>query len=195
MFQVMLRYLMKIIHTDLNLAPFTLVSVENKYERELKIETNSGSLMIRLGGKIDRVDRVREMLRVIDYKTGGAKLEFPSLDSLFDIAQRSRNSAAMQILLYSWLVGASHPGDQILPGLYVMKALFEERFDPALVMKSGEQAGRVDVFSKLEKSFLEQLKGVLQRMYDPDIPFTQRENDQKCSYCDFAELCSRNSIE
>lgn len=195
MFQVMLRYLVKIIHTDLSMAPFTLVSAEDRFERSLQIETGKGPLVIRLGGKIDRVDRVGNVLRVIDYKTGGASQEFPSLESLFDTGQRSRNAAAMQTLLYAWLVDASYPGEQILPGLYIMKALFGEQFDPALVMKSGGQGGRVDSFGELEEEFLEQLKGVLQRLYDPDTPFTQRENDQKCSYCDFAALCSRNSIE
>jgi hypothetical protein len=154
-----------------------------------------GSLHIRLGGKIDRIDRVGKVLRVIDYKTGGARQEFPSLDSLFDTGERNRNAAAMQTLLYAWLAGTSYPGEQILPGLYVMKALFEEQFDPALVMKGGEQGGRVDAFGEIEEDFVEQLKGVLQRLYDAENPFTQRENDQKCTYCDFAELCSRNTIE
>ena len=195
MFQVMLRYLSKIIHTDLKLAPFTLVSVEKRYERKLELESPEGSLKIRLGGKIDRVDRLGKLLRVIDYKTGGTRQEFSSLDSLFDGAQSKRNSAAMQTLLYAWLVGSSYPGEQILPGLYVMKALFEEDFDPALVMKSRGREEKIEAFAEYELEFLEYLKGVLQRMYDPGTPFTQRENDQKCSYCDFAELCSRNTIE
>lgn len=101
----------------------------------------------------------------------------------------------MQTLLYAWLVGSSYPGEQILPGLYVMKALFEEDFDPALVMKSRGREEKIEAFAEYELEFLEYLKGVLQRMYDPGTPFTQRENDQKCSYCDFAELCSRNTIE
>jgi len=195
MFQVMLRYLKKIIFTDLKLAPFTLVSVEQLYERTLELESAGGSLKIRLGGKIDRVDRLGKLLRIIDYKTGGTRQEFSSLDSLFDSAQSKRNSAAMQTLLYAWLVEASYPGEQILPGLYVMKALFEEDFDPALVMKSRGREEKIEAFDKHKAEFLEHLKDVLQRMYDPDSPFTQRENDQKCSYCDFAELCSRNTIE
>lgn len=195
MFQVMLRYLLKIIHTDLKLAPFTLVSVEKQYERKLELESAGKSLEIRLGGKIDRVDRLGKLLRVIDYKTGSARQEFSSLDSLFDGTQSKRNSAAMQTLLYAWLVDASHPDEQILPGLYVMKALFEENFDPALVMKSRGQVEKIEAFIDHEAEFLEHLKDVVQHMYDPSTPFTQRENDQKCSYCDFAELCSRNTIE
>jgi hypothetical protein len=101
----------------------------------------------------------------------------------------------MQTLFYAWLVSESYPGEKILPGLYVMKALFEEDFDPALILKTGGPGSRVEEFQVLEEMYLEQVNRVLLSLYDPDIPFTQRENDQKCSYCDFAELCSRNSIE
>jgi len=194
LFQVMLRYLKKIIHTDLDLAPFGVVSLEQSYERKLTIDGPEGDRSILLGGKIDRIDRIGKVRRVIDYKTGGASQEFPSLDSLFDGTRTRRNAAAMQTLFYAWLAGSAYPGEQILPGLYVMKALFEGGFDPALVMKTRGQGQRVESFEALENEFLIHLRGVLQRLYDPDIPFVQRENDQKCSYCDFAELCSRNTI-
>jgi CRISPR/Cas system-associated exonuclease Cas4 (RecB family) len=195
MFQVMLRYLKKIIQRDLELVPFTLVSAENLYERKLHIESGGRSLEITLGGRIDRVDRVGKALRVIDYKTGNANQEFPSLESLFDSAQRQRNAAAMQTMLYAWLVESAHPDEQILPGLYIMKALFEEDFDPALRLKKGEQAGRIEAFSVHEEEFLGHLKTVLEHLYDPGVPFTQRENDVKCSYCEFSELCSRKPID
>jgi CRISPR/Cas system-associated exonuclease Cas4 (RecB family) len=195
LFQVMLRYLMKIIQIDLKQAPFTLVSAEKRYERKLSVENAEGKLTVLLGGKIDRIDRTGEVLRVIDYKTGSAGQEFPSVDSLFDRTQRNRNAAAMQTLLYAWLVRKDHPGEQILPGLYVMKALFEEEFDPALLMKQEGRKVRVEQFAELEEEFLSHLKEVLQRLFDPGVPFSQRDHDQKCSYCDFAELCSRNTID
>jgi CRISPR/Cas system-associated exonuclease Cas4 (RecB family) len=195
MFQVMLRYLKKIIQTDLPLAPFQLISAENTFKREMEISLADRKARVRLGGKIDRVDKLGELIRVIDYKTGGAKLDFPSLESLFDSEHRNRNSAALQTLLYAWLVEADHPGEKILPGLYVMKALFGEDFDPALLMTGPVSKGRIETFSVVEKEYVERLKGILQTLFDPAIPFTQRANDQRCTYCDFAELCSRNSIE
>ncbi len=69
-FSVMLRYLQKIILTDLAIAPFELVAAEKSYGRNMNIRQGSNNLTIRMGGKIDRVDRVGGALRVIDYKTG-----------------------------------------------------------------------------------------------------------------------------
>lgn len=194
-FRVMLRYLKKIIRTDLGITPFDLVSAEDKYTRKLQIEVAGETLEICLGGKIDRVDRVGGLLRVIDYKTGQASQNFTSLESLFEGDYGSRNGAALQILLYSWLIGETYPGEEVVPGLYGMKGLFGEDFDPALNMTSKRKAGRINSFSSLEGTFIELLKEELQRLFDPAVPFIQRKEDWKCGYCDFAALCQRKSID
>ena len=194
-FRVMLRYLEKIIRTDLAIAPFELVSAEDDYVRNLLIEVSQDQLQIRMGGKIDRIDRVNGLLRVIDYKTGQTSQRFPTLESLFDGNYGSRNGAAMQTLFYAWLVGDMYPGEKVMPGLYAMKGLFEEQFDPALTMTSLKKEGRIESFLGLEETFLKLLQEVLNKLHDPTVPFVQRANDKKCSYCDFASLCQRLSID
>lgn len=194
-FRVMLRYLEKIIRTDMALAPFDLVSAEDDFQRNLEIVVDAQRRTIRMGGKIDRIDRVNGLLRVIDYKTGHADQKFSTLNSLFEGNQRSRNNAAMQTLFYAWLVGESMEGEEVMPGLYAMKGLFEENFDPALNMSSLKKEGRVASFAPLEEPFLDLLRQTLQNLFDPAVPFVQRDNDQKCSYCDFASLCKRKSID
>jgi CRISPR/Cas system-associated exonuclease Cas4 (RecB family) len=194
-FRVMLRYLEKIIRTDLAIAPFELVSAEDDYMRNLLIEVNQDQLQIRMGGKIDRIDRVNGLLRVIDYKTGQTSQKFSTLESLFDGNYGSRNGAAMQTLFYAWLVGEVYPGEKVMPGLYAMKGLFEEQFDPALTMTSLKKEGRIESFLGLEETFLKLLKEVLNKLHDPTVPFVQRENDKKCGYCDFASLCQRKTID
>lgn len=194
-FRVMLRYLEKIVRTDLTIAPFELVSAENDYRRNLQIEVNHNKLEIRMGGKIDRIDRLNGLLRVIDYKTGHTSQRFPTLESLFEGNYGSRNGAAMQTLFYAWLVGEDYTGEEVMPGLYTMKGLFEDQFDPALNMTSHKKEGRIDKFSELEEQFLQLLREVLQQLFDPASPFVQRENDNKCSYCDFNSLCQRKTID
>ena len=194
-FRVMLRYLEKIIRTDLTIAPFELISAENDFRRNLRIEVDHQPLEIRMGGKIDRIDRVGGRIRVIDYKTGQANQRFSSIDSLFERNYGSRNGAAMQTLFYAWLVGEEYRGEEVVPGLYAMKALFEDEFDPALHMTGMKKEGRVGAFSNLEQQFLQPLQGVVQQLFDPAVPFEQRQNDKKCSFCDFASLCQRAPID
>ncbi len=194
-FRVMLKYLQKIIQTDYAVAPFTLVSVEKTYQRNLSILVGDRNVEIRMGGKIDRIDRVGNALRVIDYKTGDARMGFSTLESLFDSSLRSRNGAALQTLFYAWLVAAEHSGEEIMPGLYVMKALYGENFDPALIMGSHSQRKRIESFTDFEEAYILLLKEVLVSMFDSATPFVQTENDSKCRYCNFAAICNRTFID
>jgi hypothetical protein len=193
--RVMLRYLEKIIQTDLRIAPFRLVSAEQNYQAVLDIERVSEVVHIRVGGKIDRVDFTAGSFRVIDYKTGDASMQFPTLNSLFDSSSGSRNGAAFQTLFYAWLVGRSHQGEKIMPGLYAMRALYNPDFDPAFMMGSYQTRTRLDSFSEVEGEYILLLRETLSRIFDPAEPFVQTENLLKCRVCDFAGICSRNLLE
>jgi CRISPR/Cas system-associated exonuclease Cas4 (RecB family) len=193
--QVMIRFLKKIIQTDRAVAPFALISAEKEYHRELEIRVKGILTGIRLGGKIDRVDRLGSSLRVIDYKTGDAKQGFAGLDTLFDGASGTRNRAAFQTLFYAWLVAGEHPAEQIIPGLYIMKDLYDKSFDPALVMGSHRKKKKIDSFSEMEEDFLGMVGKVLESIFDPGVPFVQTKNEAICRNCNFAAICSRNAIE
>ncbi len=101
----------------------------------------------------------------------------------------------MQTLFYAWLVAEDHPDEEVLPGLYVMKALYKENFDPALTIGSRHQRKRVDAFSEFEEPYVELLQEVLTNLFDPGTPFSQRENGIQCSYCDFARICNRKTMD
>ena len=100
----------------------------------------------------------------------------------------------MQTLFYAWLVGPEYHGETVMPGLYTMKGLFEEQFHPALRMTTPKPTRRIESFSELEAPYLENLKKVLENLFDPSVSFDQRDHDKKCSYCDFASLCQRQEI-
>ena len=191
----MLRYMKQVLEQDVAIAPFELVAAEETYRRNLDIDVGGKSIELSLGGKIDRIDRVGGQFRVIDYKTRRTDQKFRDVETLFDGSYGSRNSAALQTLYYAWLVREDFPGEDAMPGIYSMKGLFEEEFDAALNMTSLKKEGRVASFSPLEKQFIELLKEVVQKLFDPNVPFVQRENDKKCGYCDFAALCQRKKMD
>ena len=193
--KVMLAYLKKIIETDLKITPFNLISVELTYRRELEIGSGNNRRVLKIGGLIDRVDQVENVLRVIDYKTGSAKREFSSIDALFNGSLSQRNGAALQTLLYSWLVLDEHQGKQVSPGLYVMNSLYDTDFDPRLVMGTYRNREVIESFSKVEEPYLERLKEALGNLFDSGMDFIQTENETICRYCDFSRICSRQTLE
>jgi CRISPR/Cas system-associated exonuclease Cas4 (RecB family) len=193
--RIMVRILRKIVETDLSYAPFQLLSAEESYSRNLEIKAGEQTMQIRLGGKIDRVDRVHGKIRVIDYKTGSTRTDFPSIESLFDPGFSNRNGAALQTMLYAWLASPGYPDEPVSPGLYVIRSLYDKGFNPALVIGKQREKQEVDSFSLFEESFLEGLCSALSSLYDPAIPFAQTRDEQHCGYCDYAGICSRNLIE
>jgi len=193
--EVMERYLKHIIRHDLKLVPFRMVSAENKYLRSLPLRWGKDQVQVWLGGKIDRVDEVDGRLRVIDYKTGKAKTSFGSLEELFDGGRESRNGAALQTLLYAWLLGESHPGEPIAPGLYVMQDLLEDDSDPLL--RWGPPQGKTPIrdFAELESEYLGLLTEKLEELFNPAHPFVQTTNEKLCRHCDYAPICGKSRFD
>lgn len=193
-FSVMLNYMKKVMIRDRTRTPFRLIAAEQSYEKLLEIRVNGKTVPIRIGGKIDRVDQKGEVFRVIDYKTGEVNTRFPSMEALFDPLMSSRNSAALQVLIYAWLTQGKHEG-KIQPGIYGMKALYDDGFDPLLTMgsRSGQQI--LEDFSDHASEFMESLKPAVERIFDPSVPFRQTTVESRCATCDFAELCNRASMD
>jgi CRISPR/Cas system-associated exonuclease Cas4 (RecB family) len=171
------------------------LSVESDYSKVIDLVLDTREIQVRLGGKIDRVDQIDDAVRVIDYKTGNANQTFPGISELFDSGLRSRNGAAFQTLFYAWLVKEAYPMSPVTPGLYVMRKLYEDHFDPALIMGSRQQQKRISAFSDVETDFVDHLREVIAQIFDPETPFVQTEIESRCRICDFAAICNRKFIE
>ncbi len=188
---VMQRFLERVFTTDIAIAPFQLVSTETTYMREMQIDRSGTLLKVRIGGKIDRVDRVDGQLRVIDYKTGNATQSFPFIESLFDPLNAGRNGAALQALLYAWLISDKYPGESVLPGLYVMKYLKREQYDPGFTIGARSDKMPLVRSDSWQAEFPEKLEQTVSRIFNPGIPFDQTGREDRCRSCDYARICER----
>lgn len=74
-----------------------ILGLERKYEKMLKVQTSHGQVELKIKGSIDRIDKVGDKIRVIDYKTG--KLGRLTFDGNWDKANRY----VMQLLVYLYL--------------------------------------------------------------------------------------------
>ncbi len=141
-----------------------------------------------LSGKIDRIDRKNDVLRVIDYKTGKDQLDFESIASLF-ARDGKRNKAAFQTVLYALLYKANAPSGntKIVPGLINRMNLFDKNF------RFGLRIGKIyvdDVEPYLDE-FEHHLKLLLEELFDPEISFDQTQITETCKYCAYQAICYR----
>jgi len=190
--EVVRRFARRIFALDEAYAPFELVAIEQaglSWDVKLKAEPFKGVL----GGKVDRVDRKGDVLRIIDYKTGGDEIEFASVAGLFTREERKKK-AVFQTFLYALLFYkqyATTETTRVLPGLMNKKNLFDADFKFGFSL-NGEIVR--DVVPLLEE-FESHLQKLFEEIFDPAVPFDQAADEDICGYCSFSEICYRKSAD
>ena len=185
------KYVEKILERDGKLTPFVYIESERKINGLISLSDHSE---IRLKGFIDRVDEVLDAIRIIDYKSGSGTTTFSSIESLFNKEEKDRAKAVMQVFMYCWMYAhlAENKGKTIQPGIYYVRSLFSDPFDPSVYHRIERgKSEKVEDFSGYAQAFEEGLRGCLDEIFNPEIPFTQTPTGKACSYCPFKGICGK----
>ena len=185
------KYVEKILERDGKLTPFVYIESERKINGLISLSDHSE---IRLKGFIDRVDEVRDAIRIIDYKSGSGTTTFSSIESLFNKEEKDRAKAVMQVFMYCWMYAhlTENKGKTIQPGIYCVRSLFSDPFDPSVYHRIERgKSEKVEDFSGYAQAFEEGLRGCLDEIFNPEIPFTQTPTGKACSYCPFKGICGK----
>jgi hypothetical protein len=73
------------------------------------------------------------------------------------------------------------------PGIINIKEIYSEDFNPFLQLDESE----VTDYRDYAVGFEEGLRGLLEEIMDPLVPFDQTDEKKKCSFCAYKELCGR----
>lgn len=185
------KYVEKILERDGKLTPFVYIESERKINGLISLSDHSE---IRLKGFIDRVDEVLDAIRIIDYKSGSGTTTFSSIESLFNKEEKDRAKAVMQVFMYCWMYAhfTENKGKTIQPGIYYVRSLFSDPFDPSVYHRIERgKSEKVEDFSGYTQAFEEGLRGCLDEIFNPEIPFTQTPTGKACSYCPFKGICGK----
>lgn len=188
--EIVARYLRDgVMRYDAAHDAFTTLGLETEVAHAFPFEAGGRKLEIKFAGIADRIDRLDDgTLRVVDYKTGTAHLEFAGVESLFRGEGKERLSNVLQTLLYSMMLYRSR-GCDALPTLYYVRNMHREEYSPELDDKELKIRGAR--YSAYAGKFEELLRETLAELYDPDVPFRQCEDAKTCQYCDFNTICKR----
>lgn len=181
-------YVRYLLQYDLSQAPYYYLHSE--YPVEGKLEVPSVGI-IKFYGKIDRIDLQKNVLRVIDYKTGSAKLEFKNIEHLFD--RKDNQDKALQTLIYCWLLTHSKqkelPNNQLTAHIYAVRSMANpEEVSTKVYMKN-----EIDFFytPEVEEKLLDGLKSLIQEIFNPAIAFHPTHDLKRCESCAYAQLCKK----
>lgn len=187
--EIFIKYVKEILSYDQKNGSFRVIGLEKEYQAGIPVETSQGKLEIALKGVIDRMDIKNGVVRLLDYKTGKDNKTVRSIASLFDRDDDKRNKAAMQTLLYAYFYQYEHRANQLplKPGIFNIKEIYNPQFSPFLVMDKEEISDYRDFAAEFESG----LSGLLAEIFDPKVPFDQTEDEKKCTYCAYKEICGR----
>lgn len=188
--EVIREYAARIMALDRKTAPFFILALEKPFYMDFSFHRNGEVRKVRIGGTIDRLDEKDGKVRVLDYKTGKVNLEFRGVASLFQREHPYRNEMAFQTILYALVYRNTLPEEKtVTPGLLFLRNIYREGFDTRLV-DVNTKSPLVNVVV-LQQAFEENLRELLQELFNPDRPFSLSGNRKICDSCPYRSICGR----
>ncbi|WP_165021364.1 PD-(D/E)XK nuclease family protein [Dysgonomonas sp. ZJ279] len=186
--EVLRKYIKRVLATDAKLTPFIYIESEKRIKIDYPLPSGE---TVSLKSFIDRVDEVKGHTRIIDYKTGKGVLRYRAMKDLFDKELKDRPKAVMQVFMYAHLYMMEQPEKIIEPGIYYLRNLFDNRFDPDVIYKPEREDKRIIDFTPYRKDFKEHFDTCLEEIFNPEIPFNQTPTGEACKWCTFTNICKK----
>ncbi|MBO7278764.1 MAG: PD-(D/E)XK nuclease family protein [Bacteroidales bacterium] len=184
----------KVLELDLS-EPVELKGLELR--REIHFPLSDGSTVL-LKGFIDRMDKVNHQIRILDYKTGGSKLEFKEVEEMFDATSDKRPYTAFQLCFYDLLTRSTRsvkgeppllrPDENAQLAVYSVKDLFQEEGTPGFLLEP-----------KQSEQYQVGLCRLIEEILDPSKPFVRSSmvdhHHSPCKTCSYTKYCNSHYVK
>ncbi|XOV66579.1 MAG: PD-(D/E)XK nuclease family protein [Fluviicola sp.] len=160
--------------------PVYIEALEKEYESTISVKVDGVEKKVRLRGIIDRIDRIGDRVRIVDYKTGKVERR--------DVETRKTDENAEQFV--ETMANKKHVL-QLLQYAFLYQQNEGQWADPAIIsLVSGKSepfyldTKAVDV-QEAVASFPEYLRTILEQVYDSSLPFEHLDTGffSNCKYC------------
>ncbi|MDT0557944.1 PD-(D/E)XK nuclease family protein [Ichthyenterobacterium sp. W332] len=154
----------------------TIVALEKRLTTQL--DYKELPFPVHLKGFVDRIDTYNNSLRIIDYKTGKVEQNQVEVINWEDLnSDYSKYSKSFQVLMYAYIYTQSTLNKMPLEaGIISFKNLKSGFLKFSKKDKPGAYAHKETIISKdILKEFSNQLKALILEIFNPEIPFTEKE--------------------
>jgi len=180
-------FLKTLLKLDHERAPFELLGLELEVSGEIK---GQEGITVRFGGTIDRLDRKGSVQRILDYKTGGSQKNPSNVEALFS-EDIDRANYVFQIFLYALILQDNNPDTIYCPELLFIHKAAVPDFECGIYVGVKKEKHQITEFKPFEETFRSNLNNLILNLFNPEIPFTQTLHPEKCTYCDYKNMCRR----
>jgi ATP-dependent helicase/nuclease subunit B len=161
-----------------------ILNVETDLSCKLEFESAEGVESALFFGKADRIDLLDGVLRVVDYKTGHVDDKHVKVAEVFEIIENPEKAKGLQLMQYALMVPDEYKKYPLQPGILSLrkpsKGLIELKIGKQTTLDAG-------LLLEVEEVF----RFLLNNLLDPSKPFEQTDDQKRCIYCDFKEICNR----
>jgi CRISPR/Cas system-associated exonuclease Cas4 (RecB family) len=163
-----------------------ILELERNYKSRVSCIVSGKETEVSIRGKTDRVDMLDGITRIIDYKTGSVSAADLKLKSWDKLTSDPKMSKAFQLLVYAWLFYRNQEikNRQIETGNITLRKISEGFMKVKLPEEQEIGEESMEIFEGM-------LKALLEKILDPQIPFTQTDDVENCTYCPFTAICTR----
>jgi hypothetical protein len=167
----------------------TIIGLEENLSKEIDIKIDNEILKVKFGGNADRIDKNKNTIRIIDYKTGkveekNVKINKNKKTDYWGNMFTDKLDKAFQLMMYAWMYW-----DKIIDGFSLESGI--------IALKNNSNYYPLNIYKnqKISKEnidrFEEDITKLIQDLFNPEIAFSQRKNDRVCENCDFKSICKR----
>lgn len=161
----------------------TLLKLEEEYKVPIDLSSYGLKKTITIKGKADRIDKVGDTMRIIDYKTGSVEQSDLNFSDAGDLLTSPKKSKAVQLMLYLWMLKQSEglPMEKMQAGIISLRKL-SNGFMP---LQKKASRGPVKEMNDLDiELFLSSLANTVKDIYDTELEFTHSPASEYCEFCE-----------
>jgi hypothetical protein len=187
---VLHEYIKRIMETDLERAPFTIIDIEKPLSFKISVGDGRDETAILAGGYADRIDRKDGIVSVIDYKTGKVSGSIGNIEDLF-LNDRSRElDGWLQTMIYCEGYLAEAPDGKVRPSVYRLRNLSGD--DNSDYLEIRNQGILLEDYQRVREEFLSNFRILLTAVFSGSDPFIMTKNARTtCQWCPYRILCRR----
>ena len=149
-----------------------ILALEYKFQKKIYFKTLNKEINFR--GTVDRIDISNDVLRFIDYKTGKVSEADMAFKEWKEIRTNFKKSPLFQVLMYANILKDDFQNKKIIAGVVPLKS-FKNDFIPAAIKINQREKYILQIDNYSKAKFEEELSLLMKEIFDPVIPFKERE--------------------
>jgi hypothetical protein len=191
--EVLMIYILRILNADKSIAPFTILHLEDQFSFTMSVHFGEKEIPVTVGGKIDRIDKKDNLIRIVDYKTGNVAENVRSVESLFTEDRKKDTDGWLQTLLYCEAYHSEKRAANVYPSIYKIRKATGDKVIGKLKIKEDRKTEiTVENYNMVRDDFINGLSTLIETIFNRHEPFIMTGDVwNKCAYCQFKSLCMR----